>query len=121
MILMSLFYVSDEECIKAWWNSWIAISDLAIECFICISYVKLRGMLSKQKLQNRRIRTNNLLIPNLTFYLLHHGPTHVQRKLYSLSIYMYTHRQKLSNTSFCRRHCFGSCRTEYVGNGKQIF
>ena len=31
-----------------------------------------------------------------------------------------THRQKLSNTTFFRRHCFGSCRTEYVGNGNQI-
>ena len=34
---------------------------------------------------------------------------------------IYTHRQKLSNTTFFRRHCFGSCRTEYVGNGNQIF
>ena len=31
------------------------------------------------------------------------------------------HRQKLSNTTFFRRHCFGSCRTEYAGNGNQIF
>ena len=36
-------------------------------------------------------------------------------------IISYTHRQKLSNTTFFRRHCFGSCRTEYVGNGNQIF
>ena len=35
--------------------------------------------------------------------------------------YIYTHRQKLSNTTFFRRHCFGSCKTEYVGNGNQIF
>ena len=34
---------------------------------------------------------------------------------------IYTHRQKLSNTTFFRRHCFGSCRTEYVGNENQIF
>ena len=34
---------------------------------------------------------------------------------------IYTHRQKLSNTTFFRRPCFGSCRTEYVGDGNQIF
>ena len=34
---------------------------------------------------------------------------------------LYTHRQKLSNTTFFQRHCFWSCRTEYVGNGNQIF
>ena len=34
---------------------------------------------------------------------------------------IYTHREKLSNTTSSRRHCFGSCRTEYVGNGNQIF
>ena len=34
---------------------------------------------------------------------------------------VYTHRQKLSNTTFFRRPYFGSCRTEYVGNGNQIF
>ena len=34
---------------------------------------------------------------------------------------MYTYRQKLSNTTYFRRHCFGSCRTEYAGNGNQIF
>ena len=32
-----------------------------------------------------------------------------------------THIQKLSNTTFFRRHCFGSCRTEYTGNGNKIF
>ena len=26
-----------------------------------------------------------------------------------------------SYTTFFRRHCFGSCRTEYVGNGNHIF
>ena len=26
----------------------------------------------------------------------------------------YTHRQKLSNTTFYRRLCFGICRTEYM-------
>ena len=34
---------------------------------------------------------------------------------------IYTHRQKLSNTTIFRRHCFGRCRMEYVGNGNQIF
>ena len=34
---------------------------------------------------------------------------------------IYTHKQKLNNTTFFRRHCFGSCRTEYVGKGNKIF
>ena len=42
------------------------------------------------------------------------------RKIVSC-ISSYTHRQKLSNTTFFRRHCFGSCRTEYVGNGNKTF
>ena len=32
------------------------------------------------------------------------------------TIMIYAHRQKLSNTTFFRRHCFG-----YAGNGNQIF
>ena len=32
----------------------------------------------------------------------------------------YAHRQKLCNITFFRRHCYGSCRTEYVGNGNKI-
>ena len=34
---------------------------------------------------------------------------------------IYTHRQKLSNTTFFPRHCFWSCRTEYVCNWNHIF
>ena len=34
---------------------------------------------------------------------------------------LYTHRQKLSNTTFFRRHCFWCCRTKYLGNWNQIF
>ena len=36
-------------------------------------------------------------------------------------VVLYTHRQKLSNTKCFRRHWFGSCRREYLGNRNQIF
>ena len=38
-----------------------------------------------------------------------------------LLVWYYTHRQKLSNSTFFRRQSFGTCRTEYAGNGNQIF
>ena len=62
------------------------------------------------------LRTNLSILILITFHCMQNEK--IGRWVFWL---VYTHRQKLSNTTFFRRHCFGSCRTEYVGNGNHIF